>query len=95
MLTQPWRSAYEDGVGQCHEDHPEVELEAGCEVFPPPGKGKEREDFTCVKSHGWLVVDLHPSEKYESTGMMTFTIYGKIKFMFETTNQYLFEVRKH
>ena len=29
--------AYEDGVGQGHENHHEVELEAGCKV-PPPGE---------------------------------------------------------
>ena len=27
----------------------------------------------------WLVVEPYPSEKYESIGMMTFPIYGKIK----------------
>ena len=30
----------------------------------------------------------YPSEKYESVGMMTFPIYGKIKFMFQTTKQF-------
>jgi len=37
----------------------------------------------------WLVVEPYPSEKYESSsvGMMKFPIYGKIKFMFQTTNQ--------
>ena len=36
----------------------------------------------------WLVVDL-PLWKWwtSSVGMMTFPIYGKIKFMFQTTNQ--------
>ena len=34
--------AYEDGVGQGHENHHEVELEAGCEVLPPR---KERENL--------------------------------------------------
>jgi hypothetical protein len=29
----------------------------------------------------------HPSEKYESVGIMKFPIYGKIRFMFQTTNQ--------
>jgi len=29
----------------------------------------------------------YPSEKYESVGMMKFPIYGKIKVMFQTTNQ--------
>jgi hypothetical protein len=35
------------------------------------------------------VVEPYPSEKYESSsvGMMKFPIYGKIKFMFQTTNQ--------
>ena len=37
----------------------------------------------------WLVVELYPSEKWwsSSVGMMTFPIYGKIKAMFQTTNQ--------
>jgi len=34
---------------------------------------------------GWWYT--YPSEKYESVGMMTLPIYGKIKFMFQTTNQ--------
>jgi len=29
----------------------------------------------------------YPSEKYESVGIMKFPIYGKIKAMFQTTNQ--------
>ena len=36
-----------------------------------------------------LVGDLNPSEKYESIGIMTFPIYGKIIQMFQTTNQFL------
>ena len=36
---------------------------------------------------GWWSTD--PSEEYESVGMMTFPIYGKIK-MFRTTNQIRF-----
>ena len=35
----------------------------------------------------WLVVGPYPSEKYESVGMMKFPIYGKIKNMFQSTNQ--------
>ena len=35
---------------------------------------------------GWWYT--YPSEKYESVGMMTFPIYGKMKFMFQTTNQW-------
>ena len=34
----------------------------------------------------WLVVYL-PSEKYESQMGLLFPVYGKIKFMFQTTNQ--------
>ena len=34
---------------------------------------------------GWWLS--HPSEKYESVGIMKFPIYGKIRFMFQTTNQ--------
>jgi len=34
---------------------------------------------------GWWYT--YPFEKYESVGMMTFPIYGKIKVMFQTTNQ--------
>jgi hypothetical protein len=37
------------------------------------------------KSGWWLS---HPSEKYESVGIVTFPIYGKN--MFQTTNQFLF-----
>jgi hypothetical protein len=35
------------------------------------------------------VVEPNPSEKYDnsSVGMMKFPRYGKIKFMFQTTNQ--------
>jgi hypothetical protein len=37
------------------------------------------------------VVEPHPSEKnIKSVGIMTFPIYGKIKFMFQTTNQYMY-----
>jgi len=35
-----------------------------------------------MEYHGWLLVggfNPYPSEKYESVGMMTFPIYGKIK----------------
>ena len=35
----------------------------------------------------WLVVSCHPSEKYESIGMISNPIYGKINLMFQTTNQ--------
>ena len=36
----------------------------------------------------WLLVGgFSPSEKDSSIGMMTFPIYGKIKAMFQTTNQ--------
>jgi len=38
----------------------------------------------------WLVVEPYPSEKYESVGVMKFPISGKIKFMFQTTNQYMY-----
>jgi hypothetical protein len=35
-----------------------------------------------------MVGGFNPSEKMSSSvGMMTFPIYGKIKFMFQTTNQ--------
>ena len=42
----------------------------------------------------WLVVEPpYPSEKYESVGMMKFPIYGKIKFMFQTTiHLYVFRI---
>jgi hypothetical protein len=41
-----------------------------------------------------LVVEPYPSEKWwsSSVGMMTFPIYGKIKFMFQTTNQKYCEI---
>jgi hypothetical protein len=36
----------------------------------------------------WLVVAPTPLKNMSSSvGMMTFPIYGKIKFMFQTTNQ--------
>jgi hypothetical protein len=31
-----------------------------------------------------------PLKKYESVGIMNFSIYGNIKFMFQTTNQQVF-----
>ena len=41
---------------------------------------------TLVK-HVLLVGGFNPSEKYESQLGLLFPIYGKIKFMFQTTNQ--------
>ena len=38
---------------------------------------------------GWWYT--YPSEKYESFGIMKFPIHGKIKFMFQTTNQILYD----
>ena len=40
----------------------------------------------------WLVVEPYPSEKWwsSSLGMTTFPVYGKIKAMFQTTNQYIY-----
>ena len=35
----------------------------------------------------WLMVFRHPSEKYESQMGVLFPMYGKIKAMFQTTNQ--------
>ena len=40
-----------------------------------------------VTSHKYLVGGFNPSEKYESQLGLLFPIYGKIKFMFQTTNQ--------
>ena len=37
----------------------------------------------------FLVGGFNPSEKYESQLGLLFPIYGKIKFMFQTNNQYL------
>jgi len=42
-----------------------------------------------VMSH-LLVGGFNPSEKYESQLGLLFPIYGKIKFMFQTTNQFGF-----
>jgi hypothetical protein len=39
-----------------------------------------------------LVGGLNPSEKYESQLGSLFPIYGKIKFMFQTTNQIKFAI---
>jgi hypothetical protein len=35
----------------------------------------------------WLVVSIHLKNMSSSIGMMTFPVYGKIKLMFQTTNQ--------
>ena len=40
-----------------------------------------------ISSKHVLVGGFNPSKKYWSIGMMSFPIYGKIKFMFQTTNQ--------
>ena len=45
---------------------------------------KKISEITNIFSAWWLT---YPPEKYESVGMMTFPIYGTIKFMFQTTNQ--------
>ena len=44
-------------------------------------------NITTVLEDFWLVVSSYRSEKYESVGMMTFPVYGKIIQMFQTTNQ--------
>ena len=41
----------------------------------------------------WLVVFLPLWKIWKSTGMMTFPIYGKIKVMFQTTNQFCVEFK--
>jgi hypothetical protein len=43
--------------------------------------------FFTVNMKFWLVVDLPLWKIWKSVGMMTFTIYGKIYKMFQTTNQ--------
>jgi len=40
------------------------------------------------KPNSFLVGAFNPSEKYESQLGLLFPIYGKIKFMFQTTNQF-------
>ena len=40
-----------------------------------------------VRNQNWLVVFRHPSEKYESVGIMTFPTEWKVIKMFQTTNQ--------
>jgi len=48
------------------------------------------ENFLKVRGltlHIILVGGFNPSEKYESQLELLFHIYGKIKFMFQTTNQ--------
>ena len=46
---------------------------------------------TCWRSKlYWLVVYLPLWKIWRSVGMMTFPIYGNIKFMFQTTNQWLY-----
>jgi len=42
---------------------------------------------TPLLTHHQLVGGFKPSEKYESQLGLLFSIYGKIKFMFQTTNQ--------
>ena len=49
------------------------------------GAGNENWDTRYSTMTGWWYT--YPSEKYESVGMMKFPIYGKIKAMFQTTNQ--------
>jgi len=39
--------------------------------------------------HIRMVGGFNPSEKYESQLGLFFPIYGKIKFMFQTTNQFI------
>jgi len=38
--------------------------------------------------YNWLVVSAPLKNTTSSVGVMTFPIYGKTKFMFQTTNQY-------
>ena len=38
----------------------------------------------------WLVVSTPLKNMSSSGGMMKFPLYGKMKFMFQTTNQYIF-----
>jgi hypothetical protein len=38
----------------------------------------------------WLVVSTTLKNMSSSVGMMKFPLYGKMKFMFQTTNQYIF-----
>ena len=45
--------------------------------------------FTCWGVPHLLVGGLNPSEKYESQLGWLFPIYGKIKLMFQTTNQFM------
>ena len=50
---------------------------------------KSEQDGPRSKSAWWLT---YPSEKILSVGMTTFPIYGKIKAMFQTTNQKLMQI---
>ena len=47
-------------------------------------RGIQRVHYTIS---GWWLT--YPSEKYESIGMIVTFIYGKVKVMFQTTNQLL------
>ena len=48
----------------------------------------EKQPPTNEQYISWLVVDLAPLKNMSSSiGSMKFPIYGKIKFMFQTTNQ--------
>ena len=68
--------------GQCPAASPGVDTLMGSTGLPfYPSK------YIYSAITGWWLT--YPSEKYDnsSVGMMKFPIYGKIKFMFQTTNQ--------
>ena len=49
-------------------------------------------DQQAPKGKATLVGGFNPSEKYESQLGILFPIYGKIKFMFQATNQQLYMI---
>ena len=71
----------------CNYDDQDDKFENGGKycmfVYVVYNKIFQRQRFVEIQKTGrdqfWLVVEPTPSEKYESVGMMTFPIYGKLK----------------
>ena len=57
----------------------------GSNLLSPHADGTQRDDLFLVTKSGWWLS--HPIEKYESQLGWWHSQYGKIKFMFQTTNQ--------
>ena len=88
----PWALIRNSRQVLSHRTSQPPNLWSSCSFFlPGQPKGLHKGDpSVCFPS--WLVVEPYPSEKWwsSSVGMMTFPIYGKLKAMFQTTNQCFF-----